>query len=153
MVVDTEIGEVDLSRVKVGTRANLRVDAYPDLVFEGEVMSISLLARQKISKITGNPTGIKVFDVTIKVEGADERLKPGLSTTVDLLVSDHPGVLYVPIAAVFLDELDHTIAYVDTPDGVEERQIEVADSSERVAVITSGVEEGENLLLARPASL
>ncbi|MCH2172885.1 efflux RND transporter periplasmic adaptor subunit [Myxococcota bacterium] len=150
MVVDTEIGEVDLSKVKLGTQAKLRLDAYPDLEFNGEVTYISMLARQKISKITGKPTGIKVFDVTISVMGNDNRLKPGLSTTVDLLVSEHQDVFYFPVSGVFLDDLNEPIAYVETGGEVELRRIGIGGSSERVAVITAGVEEGDKVLLARP---
>jgi HlyD family secretion protein len=99
MIVETEVSEVDVSRVRVGSPALIRLDAYPDLSFDGEVTLISGLARPKISRVTGKPTGLKVFDVTVKVTEADERLKPGLSATTDILVSQHEDALYIPIAA------------------------------------------------------
>jgi HlyD family secretion protein len=153
MIVETEISEVDLARVVVGSKAELRLDAYPDLVFRGEVTLVSGLARPKVSRVTGKPTGIKVFDVTIAVLDVDERLKPGLTVTADILVNAYEEALYIPIAAVFLDELDRTIAYVDARGGVEPRPIEVADSSDRVAVVTNGLELGEEVLLGLPTTL
>jgi RND family efflux transporter MFP subunit len=153
MIVETEISEVDLSRVRVGSPAELRLDAYPDLSFRGEVAVVSGLARRKISKVTGKPTGLKVFDVTIKVLDRDERLRPGLTTTTEILVSDYRDALYVPVAAVFLDELDQTIAYLRRLGRIEPVPIVVADSSDRVAIVSEGLEEGQELLLEIPERL
>jgi HlyD family secretion protein len=153
MIVETEISEVDLSRVRVGSAAELRLDAYPDLSFRGEVSVISGLARRKISKVTGKPTGLKVFDVTIDVLERDERLRPGLTATAEILVSDYENTPYIPVAAVFLDELDQTIAYVRRLGGIAPVPIGVADSSDRVAIVTQGLEEGEEVLLEIPERL
>src|SRR5262245_36871245 len=71
MRVDTEISEVDLSRVKVGLPVEIRLDAYPDAVFKGEVKTIADLARRKVSRVTGKVTGAKVFAVTVKVLDRD----------------------------------------------------------------------------------
>ncbi|MGH7599531.1 MAG: HlyD family secretion protein, partial [bacterium] len=84
MLVDTEISEVDLSRIKIGLPVEIRLDAYSDAVFKGEIKTIADLARRKISRVTGKLTGAKVFSVTVKVVDQDVRLKPGLSATADI---------------------------------------------------------------------
>jgi HlyD family secretion protein len=150
MVVDAEISEFDLGKVQVGSRAELRLDAYPEARFSGEVASVGSLARQKISRITGKATGVKVFDVQVKVLDDDERIKPGLSTTVDFLVSEHTGALYVPLAAVFVDELDRTVAYVKNGRSAEARVVELGGSTDRIAIVTQGLAEGEEVLLVAP---
>jgi RND family efflux transporter MFP subunit len=153
MIVDAEISEFDLAKVGVGSRAELRLEAYPDASFRGEVTQVGSLARQKVSKITGKPTGLKVFDVTIKVLDEDERLKPGLSTTVDILVSEHQGALFVPLAGIFVDELDRTVVYRKNGRGVEERLVELGGSTDRIAIVSAGLEEGDEILLAPPQRL
>ena len=150
MIVETEISEFDLAKLVVGSRAELRLDAWPDAVFEGEVAQVGSLARQKISPVTGKPTGLKVFDAVIRVKGEDERLKPGLSATVELLVSEHAGALWVPLAAVFVDDLDRTIVYRRSGRTVEARAVELGGSTDRVAIVRSGLEEGDEILLAPP---
>jgi len=153
MRVDTEISEVDLSKVNIGAPVTLTLDAYPGAEFNGEVILISTLARQKISKITQKPTGIKVFDVTIQVTDKDERLKPGLTTTANILVSEHKDVLSVPIASVFLDDNDHTVLYIEREGGVAAVPIEVVASSERAAIVNGEIAEEDRVLLAPPMSL
>jgi HlyD family secretion protein len=153
MRVDTEISEFDLAKVRVGSPADLRLDAYPDVVFRGEVISIASLARPKISRVSGQPIGVKIFDVGIRVLDQDERLKPGLTTTVEILVSENPGVLYAPIAAVFLDEHDQAVVYEKDRGRPRKVPVVLGGSTDRVAILASGAEEGEELLLGLPQAL
>jgi HlyD family secretion protein len=150
MMVETEISEFDLGKVEVGSRAELRLDAYPGARFGGDVVSVGALARQKISRATGKPTGVKVFDVKIRVEEADPRLRPGLTATVDFLVDELDDALYVPIAAVFVDELDRMVAYRKAGREVEARPLVIGGSTDRIAVVSEGLEEGDQVLLVAP---
>ncbi|MCG8605836.1 efflux RND transporter periplasmic adaptor subunit [bacterium] len=152
MLVDTEISEVDLSRVTPSLPAEIRLDAYPDDVFNGEVMKVADLAKRKISRITGQLTGAKVFDVTVKVLAEDLRLKPGLSATVDLIVNEHEDVLYVPLEAIFYDEQDQNIVYLKNGDSYEARRVSIGESNDRVVIVLGGLQEGDKVLLSRPAA-
>ena len=80
----------------------------------------------------------------------DERIKPGLSTTVDFLVSEHAGALYLPLSAVFMDELDRTVVYVKSARGTEERLVELGGSTDRIAIVEKGLAEGDEVLLVQP---
>ncbi len=153
MRVDAEISEFDLAKVRVGSPVELRLDAYPDRVFRGEVEKVASLARQKISKVSGQPIGVKVFDVGVKVLDQDERLKPGLSTTVEILVSENPQVLFAPVAAVFLDELDQAVVYRRDGRRVVKQPVGLGGSTDRVVILESGVEAGDLLLLDLPQAL
>lgn len=153
MMVDTEISEVDLARVNNGMPVEIRLDAYTDAVFKGQVTYIADLAKRKISRVTGKATGAKVFDVTIQVLDQDKRLKPGLTATLDILVGQHENVLSIPLEAVFLDDQDQTITYVKRRGGVDVRRIHIIESNDRVAVVKDGLDAGEEILLGRPSSL
>jgi HlyD family secretion protein len=153
MRVDTEVSEFDVAKVRVGAPVELRLDAYPDASFRGEVASVAALARQKISRVSGQAIGVKIFDVSIKVLDKDERLKPGLTTTVQVLVSDDRGVLYIPVAGIFIDELEKTVVYVKRGRGAEKRAVKLAGSTDRVAIVASGLAEGDEILLDEPRSL
>ena len=83
----------------------------------------------------------------------DERLKPGLTTTVEILVSENPDVVYVPVSAVFLDEHDQSVVYVKEGGRAVKRPVVLGGSTDRVAIVESGVQEGEELLLALPTAL
>ena len=153
MLVDTEVGEVDLSRVRVGEPATVTLDAFPGVQFKGEVMTIANLAKRKINRATGKQTGAKVFDVTVRVLADDPRLKPGLSSTVEILSNQYEHALTVPLEAVFYDENEKPFVYVRKQGRVEARPVEFSDSNDRVAVVKKNLEMNDEVLLAPPGSL
>ncbi len=152
MLVDTELSEVDIAKAQLGMPVEIRLDAYPDTVFNGEVSFIADLAKRKISRITGKATGAKVFDITVKVNAEDRRLKPGLTATADIIVNVNKNVLYIPLEAVFVNDQDQTIVYVQKGGKIETRTIVITESNDRVAVVLEGLKDGEEILLGRPSS-
>jgi HlyD family secretion protein len=121
IVADTEINEIDIGKVRVGSVVELRLEAYPDAVFQGKVLQIGALARFKQGR-SGTASGIKVFDVTVKIEEKDTRLKPGLTATLDFIVERQEDVLSIPLAAVLSRKGEH-IALVANAGKIEERKI------------------------------
>jgi HlyD family secretion protein len=153
MLVDTEIGEIDLAKVRVGEPALVTLDAYPGVQFKGEVMVVANLAKRKINRATGKQSGAKVFDVTVRVVADDPRLKPGLTATVEILCNQYENALTVPLEAVFYDENEKPIVYVRKRGKVETRPVEFSDSNDRVAVVKKNLEVNDEVLLARPGAL
>jgi hypothetical protein len=148
--IDTQIGTADRARVAAASRARIHLDSLPGVVFEGRVDQVSEVAREKRSRMTGLPTGIEVFDVSVAPVERDARLREGLAAAVEILVSEHPAALYVPVSGVFLDEQDHPTVYVRSGRWAEARPVEILASDDRVAVLGSGVEEGDEILVALP---
>ena len=108
------------------------------------------MARDRGSRPPGLPPGTEVSDGSAEPLAPDPRLRSGLAAGVHFLVSEHPGALYVPVGAVFLDDLDHPTVYVRTGRWAEARSVELLASDDRVAVLGSGVEEGDEILTALP---
>ena len=150
MLVETEISEYDLAKIRLGSEVKIRLEAYPEIAFAGSVKRVASLARQKVSRATGKPTGLKIFDVEVEVLEKDERLRPGLTAIVEILVSEHPEALYVPLAAVFVDALDRVVAYRSIDSGWQPRPIEIAGSTDQVVIVTDGLSEGDEIALVRP---
>ena len=153
MLVDTEIGEIDLAKVRLGEQAVVTLDAFPGVEFKGEVMAVANLAKRKLNRASGKQTGAKVFDVTVRVMADDPRLKPGLSATVEILCSQYPDALTVPLEAVFYDENERQVVYVRKHGRIQARTVEFAESNDRVAVVKKNLELNDEVLLARPGSL
>jgi HlyD family secretion protein len=73
------IPEADLNWVYLGQLVSVRVDAYPDRLFDGEVTAIADRAEFTPRNVqTPNERVILVFAVTIRLSNPDETLKPGL---------------------------------------------------------------------------
>ena len=85
MKVDTQINENDFLRIKVGDKVLVRLDALPEVSFEGWVSNIGLFCHAK------DPTKPrhKVFDVEVRIKVSDERLKPGMTVSCEFIPSEN----------------------------------------------------------------
>jgi len=81
MIVDTIVGEPDGAILAPGARAKVRLDAYPDLVFDATFVSASPVAASAL----GAP--IKTFGARFKLLQSDPHLLPDLSAA--LVMADH----------------------------------------------------------------
>jgi HlyD family secretion protein len=150
MVADTEINEIDIGKVTVGGPVEVRLEAYPGAIFHGRVLKIGSLAKFKQSR-TGSATGIKVFDVTVKIEEKDPRLKPGLTATLDIIVDRQEDVISVPLPAVVSRKGEHHV-FVSLGGKIEERKVVLGPSNEQSIVVQKGLHPGEQLILGLPSS-
>jgi multidrug resistance efflux pump len=81
MKVETCINENDFLRINVGTKVLIRLDALPEVAFEGEVSRIGRFCHPRDYN---NPRQ-KVFDVEVRLLVSDERLKPGMTVSCEYL--------------------------------------------------------------------
>lgn len=80
MKVETYINETDFLDIKQGQKVIVRLDALPDVAFDGEVNYIGKLCHRR-----DNKSRQKVFDVEVKILKSDERLKPGMTVSCEYL--------------------------------------------------------------------
>ena len=82
MKVTTFINENDFLKLHAGQKVIVRLDALPELKFNGEVAYIGKLCRhrERNSKQKG-------FDVEVKIVEPDERLKPGMTVSCEFLIN------------------------------------------------------------------
>jgi HlyD family secretion protein len=80
------IKETDLGRVKLGQKAEVKVDTYPDKVFQGKVTYISNQAEFTPKNIQTKEERVKlVFGIKVSLENPQQILKPGMPADVTLL--------------------------------------------------------------------
>jgi HlyD family secretion protein len=150
MVADTEVNEIDIGKVTVGGPVEVRLEAYPGAIFHGKVLKIGSLAKFRQSR-TGTATGIKVFDVTVKIEEKDPRLKPGLTAALDIIVDRQDDVISVPLPAVVSRKGEHHV-FVSHAGRIEERKVVLGPSNEQSIIVQKGIRPGEQLVLGVPPS-
>jgi HlyD family secretion protein len=150
MVVDAKINELDIGKVQVGGSVEVKLEAYPGVVFHGRVLWIASLARTKESSSEAT-SGIKIFDVTVQIEEKDPRLRPGLTATLDFVVEHQENVVSVPLSAVTSRQGGHVV-FVSNAGKTEARQVVLGPSNDHSVVVKAGLSTGEQVLLDLPAS-
>src|SRR5438046_2763685 len=97
MEARVDVNENDVVNVKLGDKAEIKIDAYGDRRFKGTVYQIG-----NTGKTTGSGTQEEVtnFEVKIRIEDHDVELKPALSCTADIHTNEVKDVVAVPMQAV-----------------------------------------------------
>jgi len=107
MEVNVDVNENDITRVKVGDKASIEVDAFSDKKFRGVVTEIAssstavgTTASTSVDQVTNFSVKIRI---TEEMEGKQQSIfRPGMSATVDIESESLTG-LAIPIQAVFTD--------------------------------------------------
>lgn len=92
MQISTSVDEADIGRVRVGQAVEFTMDAYPDQIFEG-----------KVSEVRNAPVTVQnvvTYDVIVRVDNPDLKLKPGMTANVSIVISEKKGILKIPNAAL-----------------------------------------------------
>ena len=103
MEVQVEVDENDVPNVKLGQRAKVLVDAFPKEEFEGKVTAIANSAT--VSAI-GTQEETTTFDVTIRLTGKLDGVRPGMSATAEIVTATRDDVLAVPIQCLTMRDPD-----------------------------------------------
>ncbi len=104
MEVRAEIDETDVARVRPGQPVEISVDAFADTTLSGTVSVVG--SSSSLAKgYTPSPEERSTFDVRVRIEDSLPGLRPGMTTTVDIVTSTADSVLSVPLQALVLREL------------------------------------------------
>lgn len=146
MSVKVKIHETYIKKVQKGQKARITVDAFPDKVLTGEVTKVGVLPDSQNRWM--NPD-LKVYGVTIAIDGTHDWVKPGMSAKVEVLVNKLPDVVHIPVQAVSLNE-GKQVCYVTGGLKPERREVETGEFTDEFIEIKKGLKEGEKVLLRPP---
>ena len=149
--VSVEVNEIDISSIEVGQRAIATFSAFPDLELEAKVTDIASMASGAEDGDYGG--GVVSFNVDLVINKPDSRLKPGMTTSVEILTQDVPNALVIPVSALTEDEDGKTAVEVVVDEETMEtelRRVKVGPQSASDAVIKKGLEEGDLVVVSGP---
>ncbi|MBL7039658.1 MAG: efflux RND transporter periplasmic adaptor subunit [Pirellulaceae bacterium] len=144
MQVKVGIHESIVDRIRPGLAAKITL---PDETLDGEVTSVAPITRPA-GWWTGN---VVKYDTIVKLPSA-ERLKPGMSAEVEVIMARHEDVLTIPVAAV-VETAEGGFCWIKTADGAQRRSLGLGDSDDQFIVVKTGLEEGEEVVLDPLASI
>lgn len=140
MKVKTVINEADFLKIEKGQRVNVRLDALPDVIFEGEVSFMSKLCHP----IEYNSRQ-KVFDIEVKILVSDERLKPGMTVSCEYVCAELENVFYAPLACVESINKQHFI-YIQKGKKINKQEVDVGPINNSDIVISGNIKKGQQLV-------
>jgi RND family efflux transporter MFP subunit len=154
MLAEISLNEIDAAKIKNGQKATLTFDAIENLGISGDVVEIDTLG-------TVNQ-GVVTYNVKIAFDTQDERIKSGMSVSAAIITDVKQDVLLVPNAAVKTQNEVHYVEMLDSTSNTnqpasnsstvtseippKQRQIEIGLANETNTEVTSGLNEGDQVV-------
>ncbi|MCF7811061.1 efflux RND transporter periplasmic adaptor subunit [bacterium] len=144
MLVETSVSEINISKVKVGQDAEIKLDAYPDPIFHGKIIDVAVLA-----STNEGVSDARVFDVEIRIKESDELLRPGMSASARIIVDEIPDKIWIPIEAIF-DRDGNKIVWAASGGGFKQQEVKLGERNDNFVVIESGLKSDDLVALIDP---
>ena len=97
---EMEVDEASIPSVKLGQEAQVRIDAYPNQTFQGQVTEVggSPILKTTINEATK-------FKVKVWIKNPPFTIKPGLSAQADIFTGSRDQALAIPFQALVMREI------------------------------------------------
>jgi HlyD family secretion protein len=142
LLVDVQITEVDINRIRVGQAVVMTFDAIANKEYNGDVIEVG-----RVGLIN---QGVVNFNVTIELSDADGAVRPGMTTGVSVITEQLENVLVIPNRAVRLRD-GQRIVYVLRDGEPVALEIELGLTSETQSeLVGGGLREGDEIILNPP---
>lgn len=139
LFVVSEVPESDIGRIRIGQEVMIKVNSILDRSYKGEIKEIMLAAKEK-KEWRRSGDGVE-FEVRIEIKDIDEKIRPGMSSIVDIITDKRERVLALQQEFV---EKNGTSYQVTLQDG-KKRTVEVGAQNSELFEIKSGLKEGEKV--------
>lgn len=131
------LSEIDVTKVKVGQKVTMVLDAFADKTFTGKVSSID--TNGSVS------SGVTNYPTVITFDSAPDNIYPNMGVTATIILDVKPDVLLVPSGAV---QTQNGTSYVRVMKNnqVTNVNVGIGESSDTQTEITSGLSEGDTVV-------
>jgi multidrug efflux pump subunit AcrA (membrane-fusion protein) len=131
------LSEIDAAKVKVGQKVTLTMDAFPDQTYTGKVLLIN--TNGTVS------SGVTTYPTIISFDTSQTNIYPNMAITAKIITNIKDNVILIPSGAVQSTNGTSTVRILKNGQ-VSTVTVETGDSNDTQTEITSGVNEGDNIV-------
>lgn len=129
--------EIDVTHIKVGDKATLTLDAFPDKTFTGVVSSID--TNGAVS------SGVTTYPTTITFDSAPDNIYPNMGVNADIITNVADNTLIVPTTAIQTVNGTSTVRILKNGQ-VSQVEVTTGNTSDSETEIKSGLSEGQTVV-------
>lgn len=133
-----QIDETEISKIQLGQKASVTLDALPGETFEGEVTEIAAAAR-----VVSN---IPIFDVTILLDNTQGHLRDGMSAEAIITVDEVDNTFTVPSRAVTVSNEQSTVDLLQPDGSAKSVGVQVVASEGLDSIIQGDIPADSNIV-------
>lgn len=141
--VSSKIPERYVAYLKRGLKADVHLQAYPDVVFKATVTDVSPVLDAKS----------RTKEIILKFDSKDSRINAGMFASIVLYTVDYSGFPVTTIDAVVTKDGKQYVYIVGSAGAAEQREVVLGDGVDEIYQITSGVYAGERVVVQGAVAL
>jgi RND family efflux transporter MFP subunit len=140
-IIQSKVPESDIVKVKLGQHAHITFDALTlEDIFDGEII--------EINPASTNVQGVVYYDIKLKLNTVDIRVKPGMSLNIEIATAEKNDIIMIPSRAI---KTEGSKKFVDVlkADGItpEKAYIETGlEGDEGMVEVKTGLKGGEKVV-------
>ena len=133
------ISEIDVSKVKPGQKATIKLDSITDKTFTGKVVSVD-----RIGTVT---SGVTNYPVVIRFDTEAPEVLPNMAATANIILETKDNVLLIPSSAIQRQGTQNVVRLMK---GKKEQTVTVETglTSDTQTEILSGLSEGDEVVIS-----
>jgi HlyD family secretion protein len=138
LVIDGQLDEIDVPKVKIGQSAQITLDALPGQTLTGKVTEVAPAGAVQ--------QGVVNYPVTVSLVNPDPAVKPGMTASVNIVVAERQNVLEVPNRAIHF-QCQRAFVTVLVKGQLIQTPVQTGLSNDTMTEITSGLKEGDEVVV------
>jgi HlyD family secretion protein len=141
MISKIYVNEIEISKVKIGQKANIIIDAFPKKAFTGTVSFIANVGEQLPN------SDAKMFEVQIKIDGSDPTLRPSMTTGNKIIIKTINDAIFIPSEC--LQTGHDSIPFVYKKNKTKQIVL-LGEANEKNVIVEQGLAPGTTIYLVPP---
>lgn len=137
-IAQISLNEVDVAKIKLFQPTSLTFDAIDGLNIAGKVSQIDTIG-------TVNQ-GVVTYNIQSTMDVQDDRIKPGMSVTANIIMEVKPNVLAIPNSALKSDATGSYVQILNIAGKPQKKYITVGVSDDTSTEVLSGINEGDRVV-------
>lgn len=142
-VVRVGVSDKDWARIKMGDKASVSLDAYPNEPFSGTISNLAQSA---------DPAS-KLYEIEVKINPAGKRFANGLYAKVNLIPSQSRNYAVIPVEAVIEGNGENAFVFINNHGKAKRIPIKIGYLDGENVLITNGLEDISEVVTAGSAYL
>jgi len=155
MIVKCEVDETEIPKIEKGQKVKIKIDAFPDSIFEGVVMRIGGITTTSSTSQSAQTT--PTFPVEVEIKSKNNLFLPGMSASCEIIVAEKDNAISLSYSAVgremskggefSKEEKDKTFVFLYKNNKAKKRYVKTGIKGLVRIEIEEGIEEGDTVIV------
>ena len=144
MISKIYVNELDISKVRLGQKVIIGLDAFPNKKLTGKVTFIDNIGENR------EYSNAKVFEVLVEIYEMDSLIRPGMTTSNTILIREYENVFTIPLECLHNvgDTLNFVYKWNDSR--LIKQEVTAGEANNVEVIIEKGLSQQDKVLLSLP---